>query len=53
MIQHRDTAMRSESLQKSEGYHALVGKFSQELSTLQESVCNLERSAIAKDDKIK
>ena len=53
MMQHRDTAIRVEDNQKSEGDHALIGKYLQELSTLQETVCNLERTVLTKDSQIK
>lgn len=39
-------------MDKSEGYQALVYKYSSEISMLQELVCKLERTVIARESQL-
>ena len=40
-------------MQQSEGYQGLVSKYTQEFSNLQEKICQLERTLVAKEQQIK
>ena len=40
-------------MQRSEGYQGLVNKYTQEVSALQEKVCQLERALVAKEQQVK
>ena len=41
------------NMQQTEGYQGLVNKYTQEISVLEDQVCQLDRSVIARESQLK
>jgi len=53
MIQQKEASERQLSVQKSEGYQALVSKYTKEMTLQSEKLCKVERTLVARESQIK